>query len=112
MDRDLLQSRLISYARWYAAAQGYRFGTDAEQDLAQMAEDAVQRIFGKKIPKRLSAQKQAMLSQAEASFAMLISTMIQGSKEITGYSAAHPDRIGEETLHWARVKLCPLFPIC
>ena len=53
-----------------------------------------------------------MLVQAEASLALMISTMIRASTEIRGYSKRSPNVIGEETLGWAQSRLCPLFPIC
>ena len=112
MRREIIEKRLISYAHWYAASQGYQIGDGAEHDIEYMAEQAIVKMFGEKIPTRFQSRHLAMLIQAEASFAMLIATMIQGSKEISGYSKKNPDRIGEETMGWARSRICPLFPIC
>jgi len=112
MDREIIEKRLINYAHWYAAVQGYRFGQGAEHDIEYTARQAIGKMFGTKVPARLTPRHQAMLIQAEAGFAMLISTMIEGRSQISGYAARNPDTIGEETLGWARSKICPLFPIC
>ena len=112
MDRKIIEKRLVSYADWYAATQGYTIGTDARGDFEEMAKKAINNMFGQDLPKRMQSKHTAMILQAEASFAMMISTMIQASKTIKGYSARKPDTIGEETLGWATNRLCPLFPIC
>lgn len=112
MDREILENRLVNYAHWYAASEGYRFGYDAKDDVEYMARQAVTKLFGRDVPKRLQPRHRAMMAQAEASLAMMISAMIQGSKEIPGYATNHPNTIGEDTLHFATSRLCPLFPIC
>ncbi|MEM0947350.1 MAG: hypothetical protein AAGK37_08090 [Pseudomonadota bacterium] len=112
MERQVIEQRLTSYAHWYAASQGFVFGPGAKYDIEQMATDAVGNMFGQDMPTDLQPRHQAMIAQAEASLAMMVSTMIQGSEEISGYAARNPDTIGEETLAWARDRLCPLFPIC
>lgn len=112
LEREIIEQRLISYANWYAASQGFAFGSGAKGDIEFMATKAVTTMFGQNFPKRMQPKHQAMIVQAEASLAMMISTMIQGSKEISGYASHNPNTIGEETLGWARARLCPLFPIC
>lgn len=112
MEREIIEQRLVSYANWYAASHGFAFGPGAKGDIEFMATRAVTTLFGQDLPKRMLPQHQAMIVQAEASLAMLISTMIQGSNEISGYTSRNPNTIGEETLAWARARLCPLFPIC
>lgn len=112
MERALIEQRLLSYANWYAASHGYTFGKGADSDIKNMTREAVMEMFGKKIPKKMQPQHHAKILRAEASLAMLIATMIQGSKEISGYTLSNPNVLGEHTFKWASERLCPLFPIC
>ncbi|MCG6904052.1 MAG: hypothetical protein LJE68_15365, partial [Rhodobacter sp.] len=112
LEKDILQDRLYSYAKWCAARQGYRFGQGADGDIQYMTQQSIEKMFGNTLPKRPSARHEAMLVQAEASLSLLVATMIRGSREIKGYAASHDNVIGEETMGYARSLICPLFPIC
>lgn len=112
MKRKIMEKRLVNYAHWYAATQGYEIGDGAQYDIEKMAGQAVTTLFGEKSPKKLDASDIAKLNQAEASFSILIATMIEQSREISGYAENNPDRIGERTMFRAIEKLCPIFPIC
>lgn len=109
MEKDILEDRLLAFAHWRAARRGFRFGKGAEQDLRQMVEDTVDRIL---TGDRRGMTKTQMITAAEKALGRMVSEMIKARGLIIGYADAHPDTIGEQTMGWARSKLCPLFPIC
>jgi hypothetical protein len=102
----------VSYAHWYAGSRGFRIGDGASGAIEGMADYAITEIFGPTLPDTPTPQQLAQLGQAEGALKVLIDTMIEGSGQIAGYSATHPNVIGEDTFAYAQSKLCPLFPIC
>ncbi len=112
MDRDILHQRLVSYAHWAAASQGFRFGTGAEADIDNIAQHAIDTMFGASVPKRMTPRHQAMMAQAEAALSALVAAMIEARGRNREYAMSHPNEIGEWTLGEAKAKLCPIFPIC
>jgi len=98
---------LFRHAEKYAASKGYSFGDGAHVMLNQVAQRGEAEIALLPPEKR-----QEKVEEARANFERFIDAMIVASKEIPGYEAASPGKIGEQTYARAKNKLCPIWPIC
>ncbi|MCG8684954.1 MAG: hypothetical protein MI892_08780 [Desulfobacterales bacterium] len=108
--REKLRQEFASYAKYYVAAKGYRFGRGADNEFegrfAIQAADAILDIH----PQHIEGAK----SEIRKSFRRLIDKMIEVAEKDKEYSRKHPWVVGEETLSEALSFFCPppLWPIC
>ena len=112
LGRDELETMLWSSATDRAAEQGYRLGDGASDQIRYVAHKTAAEITtGSQDDERVRAEA----DRAVAAFQTLVDTMIEvrGVAYAADAARLNSDVIGEETLHHARLKLCPGFwPFC
>ena len=117
-DRQLAAVQLFSFARWYAASKGHQLGAGADGQIEWMCQETAEGIFQRFQPPvgdmDTAAQARATVEirMAEAALSTLIDGMIEAREHVYDNLAANDRVIGEDTLAWAKNRLCPLFPIC
>ncbi len=106
--REILVREFSSYAIYYAARKGYRFGSGAqstfERGFSINAADAMMKIS----PKVYEREKKKIREK----YRILIDAMIQAAESMEDYKKRHPRVIGEQTLMKALKSICPLWPFC
>ncbi|NJB84440.1 hypothetical protein GGR26_000185 [Lewinella marina] len=101
---------LKQYAWVYAFSQGYRFGSGSEGEIQYMAGQAAAAILNP--PADYGGASPAQLTRiAEKQLGIFIDNMIIARGEVY-LDGGHGGVIGEDTLAWAKARLCPMWPIC
>ena len=104
MDEAELGKRLFGAAERAAKQRGVRFGQGADGDIRFIADQAAREIAQLPAP-----EQKDKAAQAEHALERLVDAMVEATDEIPGYQKGI---IGEKTLERAKIKLCPLWPIC
>lgn len=112
MNKQQAEDAVLRAAHAYAVSKGFRIAPNAGNDIAAMARHAVEHLSPPAVFPFDAQLNRTALSKADDAFRRLIDEMIAARATIKDYEVTHPDSIGEETLHFARLRLCPLFPIC
>ena len=103
---------LYAAAEQIAQLEGMRFGEGADLDLRNIAMQSAAKIDARAAGGINSADGRELVHQAEQAFALLAREMVNAREEVYDQARLAQNIIGEQTLDWARRKICPLFPIC
>lgn len=109
MTHKQLEEALFNAAEAMATRHRVQFGQGADSDIRRLAREGAARILDRH---GVVKPDDLVVAQATLAFERLVVEMVSASLERPGYQIQFPGIIGEETLREARLRLCPLFPIC
>src|SRR5262249_7268052 len=97
----------FGYAADYARSKGYGFSEGTGKLVHQAAQESANQILASP-----EVSRDGLISDAKSTFKRMVDAMIDSSKEIPGYAAKNPGKLGQQTWEGAKKKLCPIWPIC
>jgi len=113
-DASSTANRLLHYAFWHVASQGYEFDNQVTQEIVTLTQDTSSTIHGGTTPSELELSDFNLAVElktriAEAEIGMLIDLMISDSPAT---QLAHLTMIQESAFSSAKLRLCPIWLIC
>ena len=110
--REETAALLYAAAEQVAQLEGMRFGEGADEDLRRIAMELVAKIDARADGGINSPDGQELVHKSEQAFAQLAREMVNAREHVYDQARLAMNIVGEQTLDWARRKICPLFPIC